>query len=117
MPAKIIPVVDGKNKTWADIQAIMGGVTRQQAQAKYKKVQSQGPVTLQSLQERFQAPEVKARKEENLNAVTKQNILNHARTHGPTHTSLVFSISRDEVVQMLDAQNREIKKFYSRAGK
>lgn len=101
MPAKIIPVVDGKNTTWANIQSMMGGVTRQQAQAKYKKLQELGPVTMGNLMARYQAPEVAQRKADNLNATTQARILTHARLHGPTHTAGKFNLPREEVVMML----------------
>ena len=101
MPAKIIPVVDGKETTWARIQAIMGGVTRQQAQSKYRKVSELGAVTTMSLQQRYQAPEVATRKIETMNNLTASRILAHARMHGPTHTAIRYSLSRDEVVAML----------------
>lgn len=114
MPAKIIPVIDGKNKTWPEVQAMMGGVTRQQAQAKYKKLSQLGPVTMQSLGQRFQSPEVRARKEANLSAYTEREILNHARTNGPTHTAMAYKLPREQVVAMLEKQDREIKAFYQR---
>ena len=107
MPAKIIPVVDGKNTTWAKIQAIMGGVTRQQAQAKYKKLQQLGPVTMTALMTRYQAPEVAQRKADNLNATTQARILAHARLHGPTHTAGKFDLPRDEVVAMLQGASKK----------
>lgn len=101
MPAKIIPKVDGKETTWARVQTIMGGVTRQQAQAKYRKLESLGAVTTEQLTKRFQAPEVAARKIANYNNVTQQQILAHARQHGPTHTALTYNLDRNEVVAML----------------
>lgn len=114
MPAKIIPIVNNKPTTWADIQTYMGGVTRQQAQAKYKKLLALGPVTRAALTMRYQDPVVKARVEANINADRKREILNHARTHGPTHTSMQHNIPRDEVVAMLEQQDREIAAFMGR---
>ncbi len=112
MPAKIIPVIDGREKTWADVQAMMGGVTRQQAQAKYKKLIQLGPVTMHALTTRYQAPAVAQRKAENLNAYTQQQMLNHARTHGATHTSMVYGVPREEIVSMVAKSDRAIKAYY-----
>lgn len=112
MPAKIIPVIDGREKTWPDVQAMMGGVTRQQAQAKYKKLTQLGPVTMHALTTRYQAPEVAQRKAENLNAYTQQQMLNHARTHGATHTSMVYGVPREEIVSMVAKSDRAIKAYY-----
>ncbi len=113
MPPKIIPVVDGKETTWAALQVMMGGVTRQQAQAKYKKLKELGPVTLQALTTRYQSPQVAQRKAANQNEYTRQQMVNHARTHGPTHTSMVYGVSRDEIVAMVNDSNRAIKDFYA----
>lgn len=112
MPAKIVPVIDGREKTWADVQAMMGGVTRQQAQAKYKKLSQLGPVTMHALTTRYQAPAVAQRKAENLNAYTQQQMLNHARTHGATHTSMVYGVPREEIVSMVAKSDRAIKAYY-----
>ncbi len=110
MPAKIIPVVDGKETTWAALQVMMGGVTRQQAQGKYKKLAQLGPVTMQALTTRYQSPEIAQRK----NTYTQQEMVTHARTHGPTHTSMVYNVPRDQIVQMVAESDRAIKAFYDR---
>lgn len=107
MPAKVIPKVNGKDTTWADIQAMMGGVTRQMAQSKYKKLAAQGAVTMDALTTRYQAPEIAQRKADNLNATTQARILTHARLHGPTHTAGTFNLPREEVVSMLKAATKK----------
>ena len=101
MPAKITPIVDGKSTTWAKIQALMGDVSRQQAQAKYRKVAELGPVSKDSLVSRFQSPAVAARKEINANQYTQNQILAHARLNGPPHTAMKFKLDRETVVQLL----------------